>query len=103
MSETQRAQLLSRWLEQSPGEGVPDDLDDDVVEAVLALRPDLAPAPRLEVMDILDSLTEGPLAGPDAIPSPEEEGGMIPGYLLSDSRQTQNRKWACITAEQRAT
>jgi hypothetical protein len=40
-----------------------------VVEAIYALRPDLAPAPRLGADDILASVTRGPLADATATPS----------------------------------
>ncbi|MEQ1506976.1 MAG: hypothetical protein ABMB14_32410, partial [Myxococcota bacterium] len=55
---------LERWLGGPVGATPPDDLDRDVVEAVYALRPDLAPAPRLTADDILATVTRGPLADP---------------------------------------
>lgn len=62
MTPDRQAQLLSHWLHQEPGGAVPDELDEDVVEAVYALRPDLAPAPRLTIEQILEEVHEGPLA-----------------------------------------
>ena len=62
MSHEELAQGLSRWLDQPPGTDPPDTLEPDVIEAVYALRPDLAPAPRLSADDILASVTSGPLA-----------------------------------------
>lgn len=73
MSENRQAQSLARWLDSSPGDAPPADLAEDVVQAVLALRPDRAPAPRVGVLDILDAVQEGPLASPDALPDPLEE------------------------------
>lgn len=60
MTEQRQAEALARWLSQ--GGEVPDEVGDDVAEAVLALRPDLAPPPSLSIDDVLDSLTAGPLA-----------------------------------------
>lgn len=68
MTDERRAELLARWLEESasgPAEA-PEGLDPEVVEAVLALRPDLAPPPTLTADEILASVTAGPLAEPDA-------------------------------------
>lgn len=76
MSDETRAELLARWLEAEPGTGAPDDLDPDVVEAIYALRPDLAPPPSLTADDILASVTTGPLAegaepvGGEVVPFP---------------------------------
>jgi len=68
------AQALQRWLddpEAAQGDDE-DSLDEDVQGALFALRPDLAPAPRLRIDDILAELDEGPLAPPTAevIPFP---------------------------------
>ncbi len=57
---------LARWLEQPPDAPPPEDLEDEVVEAVIALRPERAPALRLSADDILASVTRGPLADPSA-------------------------------------
>ncbi|MFZ5476749.1 MAG: hypothetical protein ACOZNI_08240, partial [Myxococcota bacterium] len=62
MTEEQRAQLLADWLKQPAGTDPPDGLDPDVVAAVYALRPDLAPRPRTTLDDILGSVKEGPFA-----------------------------------------
>jgi hypothetical protein len=60
-----QSEALGRWLEAAPGTLPPDDLDPEVVESVYALRPELAPAPRVTAEDILASLTAGPLAERD--------------------------------------
>lgn len=90
MTENHQIELLQRWLQSKPGVGpsggargegrgegrgedggptaggpldeAPAALDPDLRYAVLALRPDLAPPPRLSVDDILDSVSEGPFA-----------------------------------------
>jgi hypothetical protein len=62
MTREDQAGSLGRWLERTPGSPPPDDVDSDVIEALYALRPDLAPAPRLTADDILASVTRGPLA-----------------------------------------
>ncbi len=79
MNEEKQAERLARWLDSPESDDLHDiDLDDDVVEALTALRPDLAPGPRLTADDILASLTDGPLAerqrslvtGPIGAPEP---------------------------------
>jgi len=55
-------EALRGWLEAGPGTPPPDILPIGIVEAFYALRPDMAPAPRLGIDDILDSVTEGPFA-----------------------------------------
>jgi len=62
MSEIQEAQALADWL--ADGGGRTPVLDDDVLEAIYALRPELAPAPAVTISDVLDSLTDGPLVDP---------------------------------------
>ncbi|MDG1481155.1 MAG: hypothetical protein P8R54_16305, partial [Myxococcota bacterium] len=63
MSDNHQAELLARWLSESGrGEPAPTGLDEDAVEAVLALRPDLAPPARVDIDDILDVVEEGPFA-----------------------------------------
>ena len=52
-SREDQAGSFGRWLDQTPGSPPPADVDPDVVEAIYALRPDLAPAPRLTADDIL--------------------------------------------------
>jgi len=59
---------LAQWLD-APGTD-PEGLDPEVLEAVYAMRPDLAPAPRVTADDILAGVMEGPLAAPVAtVPS----------------------------------
>ena len=61
MSEQIEIQKLVAWLESHPGEPPPAELDSEVVEAVYVLRPDLAPAPRVRVEDIMERIQSGPL------------------------------------------
>lgn len=94
------AQALQRWLddpEAAQGDDE-DSLDEDVQGALFALRPDLAPAPRLSIDEILAELDEGPLAPPTAevIPFPgrmaaerpegKREGTPGAGVVLSLSK-----------------
>lgn len=65
MSHDEPSDALARWLEADPGTEPPAGLDDDVVEAIVALRPEHAPAPRVSADDILALVTEGPLAAPE--------------------------------------
>ncbi|MCB9780684.1 MAG: hypothetical protein H6742_19105 [Alphaproteobacteria bacterium] len=76
MNEDRQAQLLAEWLRQEPGTEPPQQLDRDAIEAVYALRPDLAPAPGLSIDDILDEVAEGPLARP-AAPRDAEEAAAV--------------------------
>jgi hypothetical protein len=63
-NDTPSAVALARWLEEHPGTPPPPEVDPEVVQAVYALRPELAPAPRLSADDILATITRGPLADP---------------------------------------
>jgi hypothetical protein len=60
MNEHQQAERLASWLEAN--DLPPPGLDEDVVETIYALRPELAPAPRVSVDELLASLNAGPLA-----------------------------------------
>ncbi len=85
MNEQKQAERLAAWLEDAnsiPGEdGTPADrtldgleeLDADVRETLIALRPELAPAPRVSVDDILAGVTEGPLAAAPTGSEAEED------------------------------
>ena len=53
---------LMQWMEQRPGETPPADTDLEVIEAVLAMRPDLAPPLRVDMAQILGQVSSGPLA-----------------------------------------
>ncbi len=68
-SDENTAKALARWLDQPPGTEPPSELGRDVVEAVYALRPDLAPVPRLTADDILADVRRGPLATFTASPT----------------------------------
>ena len=72
-----QAQALGRWLDQ-PGQEAPESLDDDVVEAMFALRPDLAPAAQVSVEDILSGVKAGPLGANNA-DDPESATGSHEG------------------------
>lgn len=74
MTREDQAGSLGRWLERGPGTIPPEDIDSDVIEAVYALRPDLAPAPRLTADDILASVTRGPLADPTSTGASSDRG-----------------------------
>ena len=65
---------LATWLEG----GEPPD-DGDVVEAITALRPALAPPPQVDIDDILGAVTAGPFAAssPSAQAAPTEGGAVI--------------------------
>lgn len=65
MTTERAAELLARWLDEPAAEPPPQDVDADVLEAVFALRPERAPAPRVHIDDILDTVESGPLAAFD--------------------------------------
>ena len=77
MSEIQEAQALADWL--ADGGGCTPVLDADVLEAIYALKPALAPAHAVTIDDILDSLTDGPLVDPAVAESLAEWLGSPPG------------------------
>lgn len=84
-----QALALSRWLAGDLSEA-PDTLDADVVEIVYALRPDLAPAPRISVDDILAAVTAGPLATLDSPASMPANASVAPSQPV---QKGSNRPW----------
>ena len=60
-------ELLAQWLDD-PAAGPPKGLDDEVVQAMIALRPELAPAPTIGLDDILAGVSEGPFARRSELP-----------------------------------
>jgi tetratricopeptide (TPR) repeat protein len=83
------ATALQSWIEAEPGTPPPPILPIGIVEATYALRPELAPAPRVSIDDILQSVTTGPLA---SSPTPAI-AGVDPVISLVDER-TKRRWWA---------
>lgn len=107
----EEARAFGRWLDR-PGDPPPEDLDEDVLQAVYAIRPDLAPAPQVSIDDILEGVSAGPFAsdegaepasqtgeGADIVPfpapepAPETEGGGEPPSGKADRPGTTVR-WA---------
>lgn len=86
MTELNEPKLLATWLDAHPGEAPPEGIDPAVVEAVYALRPDLAPAPRVTLDDILGGVTTGPFARTQAPAVPVEPafGGGVGGGWSDD-------------------
>jgi hypothetical protein len=85
MTDDRQAERLAAWLDGA-AEPELEALDVDVVEAVYALRPDLAPAPRVTADDILAAVTSGPLAA-QGLPVGASEGA------IPDTPQAPNRPW----------
>ncbi|MCA9571466.1 MAG: hypothetical protein KC656_26695, partial [Myxococcales bacterium] len=84
MSEQEQAEALAAWLERGglpPEEG----LDEEVVEAVIALRPELAGPASVTADDILAGVREGPLA-------PTMPVGASEGEVQAAPRAS-NRPW----------
>lgn len=68
MTPEMQASLLAEWLEKPPGTAPPEGVDSDALEAIYALRPELAPAPRVSIDDILAGVSEGPFARTAEVP-----------------------------------
>lgn len=84
MTEQEQAELLAAWL-ADPDAPVPEGLHHDVVEAVIALHPERAPAPRVSVDSILAGVRTGPLAADSEQP--------VPVYTTP---KPANRPWAIV-------
>jgi hypothetical protein len=76
MNEDKQAAALGRWLD-SGGQGhAPEGIDADVLEAIYAIKPELAPPASVSIDDILGDVTEGPFAqdmtpvGGEVVPFP---------------------------------
>jgi hypothetical protein len=71
--EELQAGRLAAWLDGGDRSGAPPDLDMDVIEAVLALRPELAAPPALDIDELMLGVTSGPFAPaqPEAAPTAE--------------------------------
>lgn len=61
-TEETEARLLAEWLATPPGTPPPEGLSASAVQAVYALRPDRAPAPRITIDDVFSTVTTGPYA-----------------------------------------
>jgi len=62
MTIEEKSKALMEWLEANQGEAPPADVAPEVIEAVYALRPDLAPRPSVDLSMILDKIDSGPFA-----------------------------------------
>jgi hypothetical protein len=93
MTEFNEPRLLANWLDAHPGEAPPAGIEAEVVQAVYALRPDLAPAPRVSLDDILGGVRAGPFAptdtaSADAAPADAVPAfGAVPAHTDSDEPQ----------------
>jgi|GEM_PF-7126886 len=91
MTDEQQAIQLAEWLEKNPGEKPPEGIDPDVIEAVYALRPDLAPSASVGVNEILSRIQSGPFR--EAHTDPEETSNLI---HLAETRKKKLRRWTFI-------
>lgn len=102
MNEQEQASRLAAWLDQPAGTRPPEGLDPDVVEALYALNPDLAPAPSLTADDILRGFDLGGAASADAAVAPEPVTGMpaTPVTAAPESWRAANRVggWMVVLA-----
>ena len=62
MTTEEQAKKLAEWLEQNPGSPPPEGIDREVLEAIYAIRPDLAPAPQVDLDTILGHISTGPFS-----------------------------------------
>lgn len=83
--ERAAATALAGWLDGTDDGDV--DLEDDVAEAIYALRPAMAPAPRLDLDAMLNEVQEGPLA---AVPPVAQAGALV---SLADERRRRMPRW----------
>lgn len=60
MTEQDKAQKLAEWLAAPAGAAPPEGLDPEVLAAVVALRPERAPAPRVSFDEIVSTVQSGP-------------------------------------------
>lgn len=82
MTEQEQAEALARWLEAGGRGDPPEGIDADVLEALWALRPELAPAPRVTVDDILGAVTSGPFS---EAPDDDAEGAEVVPFPVPTS------------------
>jgi hypothetical protein len=102
MNEEKQADALVGWVARvldpsAPPPDPPDGLDDDVAEAIYALRPDRAPAPRWTAADLVDAVTSGPLAGTGSGGS-AAYGASAPDALPVPANRPGPRRWATFGA-----
>ena len=60
----ERAEALAQWLSTPAGGPIPDSLEPEVVEAIIALRPERAPPHTITIEAVLAAITDGPLMDP---------------------------------------
>ena len=97
------AEALRQWLESKPGTPPPATLPVGVVEATYALRPDLAPSLGINIDDVLNEVSSGPLAEAEVIPLPAKTGPAKTGpaktsQIASRALGSTRRKWWTGTA-----
>lgn len=86
MTEDKQSAALARWLDAGGRGDPPAGIDEDVLEALFALRPDLAPAPQLDLDDLLAGITTGPFAATaDDEPGGEVVPFPVPASLPADA------------------
>ena len=90
MTTEDKSIALMGWLEANPGEPPPANVEPEVIEAVYALRPDLAPKPAVDIAMILDKIEEGPFAENNSRES-VREGDLVSLKIARKSRQTWGR------------
>jgi len=86
MTPEKQASLLAEWLQKPPGTPPPEGLDPESVEAVYAMRPELAPAPKVSLDDILAGVTEGPFARTAEVPISETDAEVVVQAADSEGR-----------------
>lgn len=95
-TEETEARLLAEWLAAPPGTAPPEGLSASAVQAVYALRPDRAPAPRVTIDDVFSSVTTGPYAAAGRRGQARATAGAAPVDRAAGQRPNVRRRpwWA---------
>jgi hypothetical protein len=88
MNEDKQAAALARWIDSGGRGGPPEDVDLDALEAAFALRPELAPAPDLDLNALFDEVQEGPFANAEPSVGGEVVPFPVPASLPAGHRVT---------------
>ena len=93
-TEETEARLLAEWLATPPGTPPPEGLSASAVQAVYALRPDRAPAPRVTIDDIFAKVEAGPYAATARRGQARSAAGATPVERQAGPRPpARSRRW----------
>lgn len=93
-TEETEARLLAEWLATPPGTPPPEGLSASAVQAVYALRPDRAPAPRVTIDDVFARVETGPYAATARRGQARSAAGATPVERQAGPRPpARSRRW----------